>query len=254
MTRAPARSHFHSSQLLRFLADLSLVQAAVPAQAFAEKLGQWLDYTDAITLCAVHNASPASTLTSAATAPRLAAGKAFARVQAELTQSICHRKLPGTSRTSPALPEPQLELPLDPAAAYTPYRRYYQAQQRQMELSIRALRAQLRETLTPASPALRKLAALDAALDGALHEREASLLAKLPKLFELRFAQLFQVHQNSLAQAGQVDQPANWMQTGAWLARFCQDLQTLLLAELDFRMQPALGLLEALNHEMTPSS
>ena len=41
--------------------------------------------------------------------------------------------------------------------------------------------------------------------------------------------------------------PSDWLQAGGWLAEFYKDVQELLLAELDVRLQPVLGLLEALN-------
>jgi Protein of unknown function (DUF3348) len=57
MTRALTRTPFHSSQLIRTLADLACVNAVAPGLAFAERLGLWVDYTHAITLYAVHNQS-----------------------------------------------------------------------------------------------------------------------------------------------------------------------------------------------------
>ena len=59
MTRVLTRTHFHSSRLLRTLTDLSAVEVQAPGMAFAEKLGLWVDYTDAIALYAVHNANAA---------------------------------------------------------------------------------------------------------------------------------------------------------------------------------------------------
>jgi hypothetical protein len=50
----------------------------------------------------------------------------------------------------------------------------------------------------------------------------------------------------------QTDQPALWLQAGGWLAHFCQELHTVLLAELDLRLQPTLGLVEALQNEKAP--
>ena len=38
------------------------------------------------------------------------------------------------------------------------------------------------------------------------------------------------------------------MKQGAWLSRFCNELQTVLLAELDVRLQPTVGLIEALHN------
>ena len=55
MTRALPRTNFHSSKLIRCLADLTIVDAVEPGNAFAEKLGLWIHFADAIKLSAVHN-------------------------------------------------------------------------------------------------------------------------------------------------------------------------------------------------------
>lgn len=230
MTRALTRTSFHSARLIRVLADLSLLDTVEQGAAFAEKLGLWVSFTDAITLSAVHGASTASAPgmpVDVTTGARMALGKVFARVQAGLVSSI--GRLPGE------LSAPEPDALADPVFAYEPYRRHYLAQQREIELKLRPLRAHVREVLGQSSPRLRKLAALDAALDGILFEREGKLLLKLPSLLEKRFKQLRKTHQ----------------QATDWLAGFGQEMQTVLLAELDVRMQPVLGLIEACKQEST---
>jgi hypothetical protein len=51
--------------------------------------------------------------------------------------------------------------------------------------------------------------------------------------------------------AQQEDKPALWMQPGAWLERFCGELKAVLLVELDVRLLPTVGLIEAMNNEKT---
>ena len=48
----------------------------------------------------------------------------------------------------------------------------------------------------------------------------------------------------------QTDDPAMWMRPGAWLANFRDELLEALLAELDVRLQPAMGLIEAFSNEV----
>ena len=143
---------------------------------------------------------------------------------------------------------PKLELPLEDAKVYAPFRRYHQAHQRDMENNVRSVRAKLRESVSAASPKLQQLVALDAAFDGILVEREARLLSTIPSLMEKRFHQLRKAH---LLTQPTDNNPDLWMKPDAWLARFCTELQTVLLAELDLRLQPAVGLLEALHNEKT---
>jgi hypothetical protein len=254
MTRAPTRTNFHSSRLIRVLTELALVDAVDPGNAFAEKLGLWLNLNDAITLCAALNASSASppvTRVAAKSAANETLADEFARVRAALVNSITSSFSPGPGPSRLALPLPKPGVSLEAAADYGPFRRYYAAQQRDMEARVRPLRARVREVLGQASPALRPLAALDATLEAILCAREGKALATVPVRLERRFEQLRQAHQQRLVETQQADNPALWMNAGAWLARFCSELQTVLLAELDIRLQPTVGLMEALNNEMT---
>ncbi|OWW21559.1 DUF3348 family protein [Noviherbaspirillum denitrificans] len=252
MTRELPRTNFHGSNLIRCLADLALVDTADAGKAFAEELGHWVHFADAIRLSAVHGDGLASFPKMQAEAldtARAAAVADFERIQAFLTNSIvksCALK-PGKSHI--ALPPPPLELPLDLATAYPPYRRFHEAHQRDMELTIQPLRVNVREAVAKASPRLRKLAELDVALERVLREREGKLLAKVPVLLRKHFAQLYKDHQKALADTQQADNPAAWMRAGGWLARFCSDMQMLLLAELDLRLQPAMGLIEAFRQD-----
>jgi hypothetical protein len=228
------------------------VEAQAPGMAFAESLGLWVDYTDAIALYSVNNASHTAAVEPSVNPPDL--GRAdlaedFARIRASLEQAITRTAAPKRGQSGIEMPQPNADTPADLTGAYEPYRRYYLAHQRDMDVSVPPLRARVREELALASPALQQLAALDGALDGILNEREARLLATLPLLMKKRFAHLRQQHAQALADTQQVDRPDQWMQAGAWLARFCHELQTVLLAELDLRLQPAIGLLEALHNE-----
>lgn len=233
MTRAIARTHFHRSTLVRVLADLAAIQPVAPGHALAEQLGQWVNYTDAITLCAVHNAGNANaTPTGAATpAHALAASEDFDRLRSGLEAAIRGSSLPPL--------EPQaLEAGTarELSAAYEPFRRYYQTQQRDMQSAITPVRARVREVLARSSPALRQLAALDAAFDNILREREARLLTSVPQLLMRRFAHWVKAHPPKIASAG-----------------FGKELHTVLLAELELRLQTTRGLLEALHQEPLPT-
>ena len=262
MTRVLPRTNFHSSKLIRCLADLGIVDVVEPGNAFAEKLGLWIHFTDAIKLSAVHNdglgklprmqAKTLPDVQSTAQPVARALGVEFDRIRARLVNSITMSCSPNSGKAHIKLPQPKLELPLDLAAAYAPYRRFYDAHQHDMELSIQPLRVNVREALAKASPKLKKLAALDGALEAILREQESKLLSTLPMLLKKRFEHLYKAHQQTLANADtqQAGKPAGWTQAGAWLTRFCSDMQILLLAELDLRLQPALGLIEALNQKI----
>ena len=249
MTRGLPRTNFHSSHLIRCLAELGLSQDADPASDFADELGQWLHFTDAIALSSVLDSgmpklpvqSPAL---RAETGARLTAQ--FEQIRTFMVNSINKSCVLKGGNTHNKLP-----LPVELEISYAPYRKFYEAHQRDMELSVEPLRVNLREALAKASPRLRKLVELDVVMEKFLREREGRLLARVPMLLQQRFDAQYAAHQEQLAAHGQPDNPAAWLQPGGWLARFCNELQTLLLAEAELRLQPSAGLLEAFNQQET---
>lgn len=229
-----------------------MIDAAGSGNAFAEKLGQWVHFADAIALSAVHSDGIPGAAPRDATAGSAACSAATAnvdRVQAMLVNSITKSFTKKSDKAHIKLPLPDFEMPLDLSVAFVPYRRFYEAHQRDMELNIQPLRVNAREALGKLSPRHRKLAELDATLEKILRDRENKLLSRVPVLLRKRFDQLFKEHQQKLAAAQQADNPAGWMQADGWLARFCNDMQALLLAELDLRLQPTLGLIEAFTQD-----
>jgi hypothetical protein len=226
---------------MRALADLDTVDATGSGSAFAEKLSHWVSFTDAIALSAVHQSATAnapiapgkSTLTNSPVPEEL--NQALAKVRASVLESITDNSAATGSRAHSRLPEPQTELPAVPASAYEPYRRYYAAHQRTMETCLGPLRATVRTVLTRTSAGLKQLADLDAALDAILSERESKLLAKIPSLMQRRYMHL---------------RPLEFPQNKAWQVRFGKELQSVLMAELDLRLQPTVGLIEAYTNEM----
>jgi Protein of unknown function (DUF3348) len=111
-----------------------------------------------------------------------------------------------------------------PDDSFAPHRQHCQALQRHMGLKIATLRAQVRQVLAHGAASLRQLAELDAAWEQMLTARETKLLSTVPAWLEKRFEHL--------------------RGTGE-LARYAPEQQAVLLAELNVRLLPVVGLLEA---------
>lgn len=204
----------------------------------AERLGHWLDWTDAVELSAVLNQPVAVADAGPADAPSAALlAQALTRLQADQARQIGSDPvyLPGNGLGSAVNAGVSAGVSAgvnaDDAADAAPYRRAAQARQRAMAAAVAPLRARLRAALAAGSPALARLAALDATLENALRERERHLLGGVVAQIEQRF--------HALRGAGLPD----------WRLRLHQDMQQALLAELDLRLQPLLGLLDALRQE-----
>ena len=281
MTQAVSRTRFNSAGLVRILAELAVADVADPKQTFAERLGEWLDFKDALALYSALNSAAAGAPSRAA--PAAALRGQLVQVRGELAAAVAAAGTTQPGGTNLALPTPLPNAAPESAADFAPFHRYYLAHQRAMAAAVSPLRASARAALAGRSAALRQLAALDAVFDQALAAREASLLATVPVLLGKRFAHLYAAHrrereaaapdvagQAAPDAAGQAatagaaatgegapgagappDDPARWMQPGGWLVRFCAEMQRVLLAELDLRLMPVAGLVAALDKEST---
>ena len=217
------RTNFNSSPLVRLLAGMDLGAAAGSKQTIAERMSQWLAWNDAIALSGALGSGPGPGASTAALPLGAAAvTAALARVRSDLARAIT-LDAPASadlsvapSASAPAAPTPTAADAID----WTSCRRHLVTQQQAMESRIATLRAPVRAALAAHSPALAKLAALDAVFEKALAPRERQLLATVPGLL-----------------AGHPTGDA---------AQALQTLHSVLMAELDTRLQPVEGMIEAL--------
>lgn len=238
------RSDFSRSPLVRLLGAWSPVDVPPPGMDFAERLGLWLGAFDAIKLQAVNQGlrSLQPALTQPAARPGAGLGPVqaqFERVRAALRHAIAQDPV-ALAGADPADPGP------------APFQRRHTELQRHMEHMLRPLREQVRRSLTQTSAALGQLASLDAALEDLLSAREQQLLAGLPALLTQRFEHWRRLH--GMPARAVAEEPAPGLDLPApafdWLAAFKADWQQAVLAELELRLEPVSGLLDALHPDL----
>jgi len=247
MTRVSPRTHLHSSTLLRFLTSQGMVDASVDTGDVGQRLGDWLHFRHAIALQGFIGEVDDPKATPAMPTARVDAAvlrQRFAQVRTALEQSITEGMAPAPGMPRIEQPTAELAHPIDPKTAFDPFRRYAIGHQRQMDNIIRSLRAQLRGMLDKGTTPHKQLATLDAIFENVLLEREARLLGHIPTEFEKRFAKALKLHMKQLVTAAEADEPAP--RSAVWLGPLYEDMRAALLAELDLRLQPVLGLIEAL--------
>ena len=223
----------------------------VPQDA-AEPLSRWLSALDAIRL----NGALASLDNPPPPRPpggqRLAVHEIEAAVEREktaLTDLMTARIAP----PKPARGRPDHTRPpaLDPAVQtdFAPHGQRYLGLQKQMNARLDALRSQVRQHLVAAGgPALRQLAALDAAMEQVVGPQAQRLWASLPGWLEKRHKQLLGAHLQRMEAIGaEAAPPVHAIQD--WQAPFEQDLRALFVAEMHARLQPIMGLLEAARND-----
>jgi hypothetical protein len=230
------RSTFSSSRLVRLLRESAPVDAQASGLDVAERLGLWVNAFDAIGLQSAHQsirtlrtAAPAS-----AAARPIASGSMAEDVQ-RVRATLANAARAAASAAASA------------DGGVAAYRQRHLELQRQMEQMIGPLRDHVRQALAQASGRLRQLAALDAVFEQVLSRREQALLPGVAALLERRFEQLRAGHEERLAAGAAEDDAA--AASDDWREVFAREWRQALLAELDLRLEPVLGLVEALNHE-----
>jgi len=209
------------SELTPLLACLAGAPPTRTGLAFAERLGHWLSWSDAISLSAALNTGPTETGPGRSRGPGGEEAD-FQRVRAALGASIAA----GTDE------------PASSPTDFGPYRRHVIARQQAMQDAVGALRQRLREALSRHSPALARLAAIDAVMDQTLAARERSLLGLVPLRLQAHFERL---------QRAAGDDDTSWLDT------FRDDMDLVLRAELAHRLLPAQGLLDTLRTHRQPT-
>lgn len=194
-------------------------------QDVAQRLSPWLGALDADRFNASLRAleatpAPASAAPiSMAPAARArldpdALAQAVARVQAELQALVAAATADDLDGTDPTIDQALLN-------------QRYQGVQRAFTQRLGALRSLVRQQLAQASPDLRRLASLDAVMEQMLlSAREPRLWGSLPAHLAQRQA------------------------AGGAPSALTHDLQALLHAELQARLQPIVGLVEAAQHAL----
>ena len=208
------------SELIRLLARLAGAPPTRTGLAFAERLGHWLSWSDAISLSAALNASPSESGPGRSRGPGGEEAD-FQRVRAALEASIAA----GTRESASS--------PTD----FGPHRRRCIALQQAMHDAVGALRQRLRDALSRHSPALARLAAIDAVMDQTLAAHERSLLGLVLLRLEAHFERLQRDRGNDTD----------------WLEPFHDDMNLVLRAELAHRLLPAQGLLDTLRTHRQPT-
>ncbi|CAB3625244.1 hypothetical protein CEY09_00660 [Achromobacter marplatensis] len=264
MLQAPQRTGLSGPTLIRLLTRLTDVDVPESRQSLSDHLSQWLGWTDAIALSAALNTSPPVIAPGARTFSS-AEERECMRVRTTLADAIAS----DTAATAAKRPIPGQAPAKKPAAVaeaeadYSNFRQRYQSLQHTMETSVGNLRSRLRGMVAAKNGEMTRLAVVDAIMDRALLPKERALLGVIPKLLGGHFDRLRLAEAAALAEASADTQtedgagaeaegatapePAPVSITpGAWLDVFRKDMRSVLLAELDVRLQPVEGLLAAL--------
>jgi hypothetical protein len=253
---------------VRLLSGFTPAGADVSGNSFVDRFGQLVGLQDSISLSRVHAELPSLVFKPDGVAPAdtaKAVRERFLRTRKSLVTAIAMSFVPDSGRIKEKLPTPdglhahflftgvyaakRSASAQTHASAFEPYRKFYVARQIEMEIRIQQLRATVGTRISCLSPELARLEKLDACFAKVLSGSVRDLFAVIPKQLERRFASEFDTHRRNLPNEPAASDLAEWMMPGGWIGAFCAEMRELLLAELDVRLQPVLGMIDSLPPE-----
>ncbi|MFH0726157.1 MAG: DUF3348 family protein [Pseudomonadota bacterium] len=267
---APASPSFYGSRLVHLLSGFTPAGADGSGYRFVDRFGQLVGLQDSISLSRVHAELPAMVfkpdgLATADTAK--AVRETFLSTRKSLVTTIAMSFVPHSGHIKEKLPTPdglhahflftgvyaarRSGSAQTHASAFEPYRKFYVTRQIEMETRIQQLRSLVGTRISFLSPELARLEKLDSCLAKVLSGSVRDLFAVIPKQLERRFASGFDTHRRDLPKEPTASDLAEWILPGGWIWTFCGEMRELLLAELDVRLQPVLGMIDSLPPETT---
>ena len=230
-----------SPRLVRFIAGLGLGPAALSREQYARRLGQLFDLHDSIAIAAVHGGLPAAI--PAGPAPAEVTALFLEGRGAILRAAVLAFDPQGRARIRFPCADPQAP---PTAAAVEPYLAFYRVQQSEAEHRIRRLQAQVRQAASGRSPQLDERCALDAVVARSMAARARGFFSTIPGLLQIHFEQLQAACTGE--RADEHESARGWRQA---LQQFRRDMQGMLLAEIETRLLPVTGLVEAVAAHQT---
>ena len=254
MSQPSPHISLNSSRLIRALAELEVLGDGYSAKDFGRRFGQLFALTDSIGLSDMHYE-----LTKLRFRPceqqacEIIDG--FIEQRQALLELVSRNFLEGQqhSRVRNRYPAFREGLTPEQLSRFEPYQRFYGALQRQVDFEIQHIQSFVRDGAAGLSAELAKLVLLDSTLSDTLNGHARKLFPVVPRLLGTRFDYLRHQHDQALFDT-EHNQPASWIKTGGWLDQFRLDCYQLLLAEIDIRMQPVLGLIEAIEEHQTTTN
>ena len=238
-----ASATWHGSRLVRCLDELSVADAALSPGQFSRRLGQLVDLADSISISTVHARLHRLPFEPTG-ASRQGILDEFLRVRRSMIRSViasCAGQ-PGASRIRP--PAIATDLPAEAETAVAPYLQFYAAHQRDIDPRVQRLHADVRHAAAGLSPELAQLGALDEVMTNTLSRHRRTFFAAVPRLLRRRIRQGLEECQQT-----RPDSRTGATLWGRFQLQLRSEMRALLLAEIETRLLPVIGLIEAASSE-----
>ncbi|MEM8497922.1 MAG: DUF3348 family protein [Pseudomonadota bacterium] len=225
---------FRGSQMIRFLDELHIADEPVSPERFSRRLAELIDLTHSVKISIAHTAMSRMKFEAFDNSFDAARNEVM-RVHGDTVDIIVKAFTDHTESTRLKAPKPERLNNANQKAAIKPFLSFYVYYQRMLDSKLNNLRQYIRNSASGLSIKLAQLAKLDEVLADTLAAHERKSFAQVPAMLEHRF-----IEQLQRTQAAQLEELHG---------SFCRDLQALLLAELEVRMLPVIGLIESIEAE-----
>lgn len=266
------RAPIEGSPLMQRLRELSLLDGTLPHARFVTTVGKFIVFSEAMTLAEflsdIAYGEPKAAKSAETEATKLGLDdlkQHYLEARREMMRFIVQSFITENCPVSMRLPLATDLTFSEGDKGLGSYQRFYQLHQSEMQSSILKLQTYIRRYLANYSDHLAQLAALDHKLSNVLAAYSRKAFGIIPLLFAKRFRYLCTEPvnvQQSAARPKKKKQLLGDQQQGIpeqdraekGLQMFFLEMQSVLLAELDIRLQPTLGLIEALAIEEEKST
>ncbi len=265
MPRSALKTNAPSSPLMQKLHSLSVLDCAQPHSRFVATIGKFIDFSEAMSLSELLSDLPhiASSNDSAGDVSNNTGAKTgsagvkahYLQSRGEMMNFIVQSFITDNCPVS-------LRLPVASDATFThedqglsAYQRFYALHQSEMEANILKLQAYIRRYMSAHSTQLSQLVVLESKLNEILLAYSRKALGAIPSLLAKRFHFLhFDPPETTEGDVKESGGKEGGSKENTALQTFLVEMQSVLLAELDIRLQPTLGLVEALIREEEEST
>ena len=239
-----ARTALHSTRLVRSLAALIDTPSHDSGHQFSCRLGTLIDLGDSVKLASAQSGLK-ELVFKAGVVDSAHIRREFLSGRAAIINGILQACVPGETVSRIRFPEMAPNTPEAEATAPDAYVAFYRAQQNEIGYAVLRLHTAIRADISGLSPGLQQLAALDSALGTAMGNHLRGHFSAVPVLLTQHVVALRSDYLEQL--------DGESCHADAWpvqLGKLRADIQNLLLAEVEARLLPLQGLVEAINDGM----
>ncbi|MCV6614497.1 MAG: DUF3348 domain-containing protein [Cellvibrionaceae bacterium] len=238
-----AQVSLDGSRLVRYLSSLGVSAGPLYGGGFAQRISDLINLQQSIALSGFDAKAEPANFEARPLQFEVLRQKVFEQ-RRELLNSLLESFAPGQGSVRVQFPGSRIGITKEQLENYDLYTQFYVACQRKIEQKCQHMLSMVRDAASGVSPRLAKLVEVETALGNALASYDKQCLGKNAELLKNCFARHLSAAANSSGEPA-----THEAEPPAWVQNLAEDMRGLLLAELELRLLPVLGLLDALEEE-----